>query len=97
MESQNQLAPSFAMYEATVTVTFLNGLSWAENAAKLSDCLMSFIPMEDRPDEESRALPDNTHLMTLLDVPEFSDITTERDEATAEEEHSVRIAIAYQR
>ena len=83
------------MYEATFSVIFLNGSDWASNAAKLSDALMSFIPMEDRPDEECKQLPDNSDKMALLDVPEFGEIETIIDENTADEEHSVSVTIHY--
>ena len=92
---QSQLAPEFDMYTATFNVVFLQG-DWAENAAKLSDALMTFIPMEDRQDNESRMLPDNTTKLTLLEVPQFSDIMCEYDEETAEEEHLVSVTINYQ-
>lgn len=92
---QEQLAASFDMYSATFTVTFLSG-DWAENAAKLSDALMTFIPMEDRQDKDSKQLPDNSTKLTLLEVPQFSDIISEYDTETAEEEHSVSVTIYYQ-
>ena len=92
---QEQLAASFDMYSATFTVTFLQG-DWAENAVKLSDALMTFIPMEDRQDNESKNLPDNSTKLTLLEVPQFSDILCEYDSETAEEEHSVSVTIYYQ-
>ena len=92
---QSQLAPEFDMYSATFNVVFLHG-DWAENAAMLSDALMTFIPMEDRQDKESRMLPDNTTKLTLLEVPQFSDIMCEYNEDTAEEEHIVSVTINYQ-
>ena len=92
---QSQLAPEFDMYSATFNVVFLQG-DWAENAAKLSDTLMTFIPMEDRQDKESRMLADNTTKLTLLEVPQFSDIMCEYNEDTAEEEHIVSVTINYQ-
>lgn len=92
---QEQLHPSFSQYSATFTVVFLVG-DWAENAAKLSDALMTFIPMEDRQDNESIKLPDNSTTLTLLEVPQFSEISCEYNEETAEEEHSVSVTIYYQ-
>ena len=92
---QSQLAPQFDMYSATFNVVFLHG-DWAENAAKLSDALMTFIPMEDRQDKESKMLADNSTKLTLLEVPQFSDIMTEYNEDTAEEEHLVSVTINYQ-
>ena len=89
------LSPCFDMYTVTFTVFFINGFNWAEYAAKLSDALMSFIPMTDRPDEESQQLPDNSTKMTLLDVPEFGEIETTFDEDNGEEEHSVSVTIHY--
>lgn len=91
---QEQLAPQFDMYSATFTVVFLHG-DWADNACKLSDALMTLIPMEDRADEESIKLPDNTNKLTLLEVPQFSEILTDYDSDTAEEEHSVSVTIHY--
>lgn len=95
MGIKSQLSPSFDMYNATFTVCFMNGQDWASNAAKLSDALMTFIPLEDRPDEECRLLPDNSYRMQLLDVPEFSEIEVTIDENTADEEHSVEVTINY--
>lgn len=92
---QSQIEPSFCQYSATFTVTFLNG-DWAENATLLSNSLMSLIPVDERPNTECEELPDNTHLMTLLEVPQFSDIICEYNEDTAEEEHSVTVTIFYQ-
>lgn len=91
---QAQIAPSFDMFEATFTVVFLQG-DWATNAANLSDALTTLIPVEDRPDAESRSLPDNSDKLTLLDIPQFSEITVEYNEDTAEEEHSVMVSIHY--
>lgn len=95
MVEQSQIQPQFAQYEATFNVAFLSG-EWANNASKLSDALMTFIPIEDRPNEECKELPDNSSLMTLLDIPQFSEILVEYNEDTAEEEHSVSVTIYYQ-
>ena len=92
---QSQIQPQFAQYEATFNVVFLSG-EWANNASKLSDALMTFIPMEDRPNEECKELSDNSNIMTLLDIPQFSEILVEYNEDTAEEEHSVSVTIFYQ-
>lgn len=56
---------------------------------------MTFIPMYDRQDKDSKQLPDNTTKLTLLEVPQFSDIISEYDTETAEEEHSVSVTIYY--
>lgn len=92
---QQQLEPQFAMYSATFNVVFLHG-DWATNASNLSDALMTFIPMEDRPSEECKELADNSDKLTLLEVPHFSEIIVEYNEDTAEEEHSVSVTIYYQ-
>lgn len=92
---QAQLEPQFAMYSATFNVVFLHG-DWASNASNLSDALMTFIPLEDRPSEECKELADNSDKLTLLEVPQFSEILVEYNEDTAEEEHSVSVTIYYQ-
>ena len=51
--------------------------------------------MYDRQDKDSKQLPDNTTKLTLLEVPQFSDIISEYDTETAEEEHSVSVTIYY--
>lgn len=92
---QLQIQPSFDIYQATFTVVFMVG-DWASNATNLSDALMTFIPMEDRPSEECKELSDNSNKLTLLEVPQFSEIQVEYNEDTAEEEHSVSVTIYYQ-
>jgi hypothetical protein len=91
---QNQIEPQFDMYEASFNIVFLNG-DWAENASKLSDALTTFLPMEDRVDEASKKLLDNSSKLTLLEAPQFSEISVEYNEDTAEEEHAVMVTIHY--
>lgn len=83
---QNQLAASFNMWQATFNVVFLSG-DWSENASKLSNALLSLMPLEDREQigdlTESR---DFSEILTLLDIPQFSDVLVEYNEDTAEEE-----------
>lgn len=89
------LQAGFDMYEATLTISFINGNTWNENSEVLWQGLCSFIPKEERIDEASTDLPDNSEMMTLLDVPEFTDIYVEHDEDNAEEKHNVTISIKY--
>ena len=93
--SKTPLAPMFDMYSANFEVAFLNGENWAENASKLSDALMSFIPMEDRPDQQAKALPDNSDKLTLLDVPEFGEIQAVFDQDNGDQEYQVGVTLHY--
>jgi hypothetical protein len=92
---QSEVEPLFSVYNISMTVTFIKG-DWAENAAKLSDILTTFIPRDDRPDAESKTLPDNSHMVTILEAPQYADITYDIDEDTADEEHSVLVTLFYQ-
>lgn len=92
---QNQLAPSFNMWEATFNVVFLSG-EWSENASNLSNAMLSLIPEEDRhQSREMTNIRDFSDILTLLDIPQFSDVTVEYNEETAEEEQSVTVTIYY--
>lgn len=83
---QNQLAPSFNMWEATFNIVFLSG-DWSENASKLSNALLSLMPLEDREQiGDLTELRDFSEILTLLDIPQFSDVLVEYNEDTAEEE-----------
>lgn len=93
--SKTPLAPCFDMYSANLEISFLNGENWAQNASKLSDALMSFIPMEDRPDQQAKDLPDNSHKLTLLDVPEFGQIQAVFDQDNGDQEYQVGVTIHY--
>ena len=93
--SKTPLAPCFDMYSASLEISFINGENWAENASKLSDALMSFIPMQDRPDEQSKTLPDNSDKLTLLDVPEFGEIQAVFDQDNGDQEYQVGVTLHY--
>ena len=93
--SKTPLAPCFDMYSANLEISFINGENWAQNASKLSDSLMSFIPMQDRPDEQSKALPDNSDKLTLLDVPEFGEIQAVFDQDNGDQEYQVGVTLHY--
>lgn len=93
--SKTPLAPMFDMYSANFEVAFLNGENWAQNASKLSDALMSFIPMQDRPDQQAKDLPDNSNKLTLLDVPEFGQIQAVFDQDNGDQEYQVGVTIHY--
>ena len=93
--NKTPLAPMFDMYSANLEVAFLNGANWAENASKLSDALMSFIPMQDRIQEEEKQLPDNSDKLTLLDVPEFGQIQAVFDQDNGDQEYQVAVTIHY--
>lgn len=85
----------FDMYEASITFSFINGNTWEENSEILWEGLCSFIPLDERVDPSSLVLPDNSDMLYLLDVPEFTDINSEHDATNAEERHNVTISIKY--
>lgn len=85
----------FDMFEAVFTATFINGNTWADNSEALWEGLCSFIPVDERVDVTTLNLPDNSDVMTLLDIPEFTNISAEHDADTAEESYSVTISIKY--
>lgn len=95
IDEVNPIEAGFDMYEATFTITFINGNTWEENSETLWNGLCSFIPWNERVDITALSLPDNSDLMTLLDVPEFSNINVEHDADNAEEKHNVTISIKY--
>ena len=84
----------FNILEATITFTFLNGHTWEDNAHTLTNCLTSFIPMDER-QEEHRTLVDYSSMLTLLDIPEYTDILTEQDEDTGTTTHSVTVTFPF--
>jgi hypothetical protein len=89
-----QVEPSFNVIEATINLTFYEG-EWADNALKLSDALLTFIPKNDRPDEETKQLMDNSAMMTLLEVPSFTEVELDYDEETAEETQTLTFTIYF--
>lgn len=95
IEEVKQIEAGFDMFEAVFTVSFINGNTWAENSEVLWQGLCSFIPLDERIDESSLNLPDNSDVLTLLDIPEFTNISAEHDAVNAEEMHSVTISIKY--
>lgn len=92
---QSQVEPCFSVYQASFNIVFLNG-DWAENATNLSNALTTLIPMEDRQDMESKRLSDNTSIISLLEPPQFSEISVQYNEDTAEEQHTVLVTIHYE-
>lgn len=95
IDEVKQIEAGFDMFEATFIVSFINGNTWAENSEALWQGLCSFIPLDERVDDTALNLPDNSDIMTLLDIPEFTNISAEHDSVTAEETHSVTISIKY--
>lgn len=95
IDSINEVMPLFGIYEGTLSFYFFNE-TWEANAAKLSDILMTLIPVENRPDDdECRFLADNSHMVELLDVPEWSGIAVEVDADNSDEVHKVSALIKY--
>ena len=92
MEEMNPIENGFAHYQASITIQLINGTSWDEDFRKISEVLLSFIPMEDRYDG-LKTLPDRSDKMILLDIPVFSDISIDIDEDTAEETHGIAIEL----
>lgn len=95
IDEVKQIEAGFDMFEATFMVSFINGNTWADNSETLWQGLCSFIPVDERVDITAINLPDNSDIMTLLDIPEFTNISAEHDATTAEEKHSVTISIKY--
>ena len=95
IEEVKQIEAGFDMFEATFIVSFINGNTWAENSEALWQGLCSFIPVDERVDITAMNLPDNSDVLMLLDIPEFTNISVEHDEVNAEEKYSVTISIKY--
>lgn len=79
--------------EATVIFTFINGNTWEQNSNVLWETLCSFIPLDERGEETS--IPDYSNKLTLLDIPEYTDIITEQEEDTGSTSHSVTVNINF--
>ena len=95
IESINEFMPLFGIYEATVSFYFLDD-TWEDNAAKLSDIIMTLIPVENRPDDdECRFMADNSDMVEVLDVPEWSNVMVEIDPDNSDEVHKVTALIKY--
>lgn len=95
IDSINEVMPLFGIYEATLSFYFLNE-TWEANAAKLSDILMTLMPIEYRPDDdECRFLPDNSDMLELIDLPEWSGVAVEIDTDNSDEVHKVTALIKY--
>lgn len=95
LETMNEVEPLFGIYETTFQISFINGETWENNSALLSDALSSCIPVEDRP--ENIDLPDNTSILKILETPEFSDIETTFDDENGDETHSVSVSIFWEK
>lgn len=95
IEEVKQIEAGFDMFEATFIVSFINGNTWAENSEVLWQGLCSFIPVDERVDITAINIPDNSDVLMLLDIPEFTNISVEHDEVNAEEKYSVTISIKY--
>lgn len=95
IEEVKPLQAGFDMYEATFTVSFINGHTWEENSEALWQGLCSFIPLDERVDVSALNIAENTDILTLLELPEFTDISVEHDSDNAREIHNVTISIKY--
>lgn len=90
------IEPSFCQYEADFTATFINCDDWADCAVRLSNALTTLIPMEDRADEQSKKLNDNTEILTLLDTPQFTELDSSIDPENGEETYTVNVTVNFQ-
>ena len=96
IQEVSQIEAGFICMRGMITLSLINQNDSEEHSKAISEAIISCIPMDDRGSDEMRALPDRSGILTVLDIPQFSDFVAAMDEDTAEESQSMTIEFYFQ-